>query len=321
MVVFMYKEFQTSAFYKCINDIEKVLHENYELIKDTTIILDSTWDLLDVDPFIEILSKSKYFNIDKLEIHEAVDLSKFHNKKTYYTALSNQFGWYDSLRSECLDWANIKIDKHFVALVRRPTMFRAEFLKLLIDMFPNDARVSFGTINRPNSYLDPYKKVMHPYSIPITLDKEQLDLIGSTYSPNNQIIYQNLVNVVLENSVDHLYVTEKTFKAFAWHQIPVFFAAPNHVQKIRSFGFDVFDDLINHDSYDLEQNTYKRKLKVISALKKFHTINGDPQVLREKIFDRLIDNDKILKDLVEEERKRFDPHDHLMQLKSAGIFV
>lgn len=321
MVVFMYKEFQSSAFYKCINDIEKVLQENYESIKDATVILDSTWDLLDVDPFIELLSKSKYFNINNLAVHEAVDLSKFHNKKTYYTALSNQFGWYDSLKNENIDWENISVDKHFVALVRRPTVFRAEFLKLLIDTFPNDARVSFGTINRPSSYLEPYKKIMHPHTIPITLDREQLDLIGSTYSPADQIIYKNLTNIVLENSVDHLYVTEKTFKAFAWHQIPVFFAAPKHVEKIRSFGFDVFDDLIDHESYDSENNTYKRQLKVVSALKKFYNNHNDINELRKKIFSRLKNNTEILSNIVEDERKRFDPQDHLTQLKTAGIFT
>ena len=319
MVVIMYGEYQTTAFYKCINDLKDILTKNYELIKNAKIILDSTWDLLNVDPFVTCIQQMKLFDDNNLSVHQATELSKFKNTETFYTALSNQFCWYDSLCDKNIDWKSITVDRHIVALVRRPTVERAEFIKLLLDSVSTYTRASFANMDRPDSYFDKYRKILSPYPIPMTIDNNKLDLITSTFSPESDIIYKSLCNVVCENSVDLLYLTEKTYKAFAWHQIPIFFAASGHVAKVRELGFDVFDDLSNGHRYDIETNVHLRKLKLISAIKQFVNTYQDIQSLRNSIFDRLVANNQRLHQIVEEERLRFDPAEHLIELKKYGL--
>lgn len=319
MIVLMYNEYQITAFQKCINDLKSILTENYDLIKDSTIILDSTWDLLSVDLFVDCLLNMKCFDYDKIIVHQAANITKHKNFKTFYTALSNQFCWYDTLQNENIDWKNILVDKHIVALVRRPTVFRAEFIKTLLDALSTNTRASFGNMDRPEHFFTKYKEILRPYPVPLMLDVEHLDLISATHSPKDYLLYKNLCNVVIENSIDFLYVTEKTYKAFAWHQVPIFFAATGHVEQMRKLGFDVFDDLLGNHSYDNETNNHVRKLKVISTLSKFVKNNPDINELREKIFHRFESNNKRLSELVEEERLRFDPKEHLDQLKLAGL--
>jgi len=68
-------------------------------------------------------------------------------------------------------------------------------------------------------------------------------------------------------SVWTAFLTEKSEKCFLLEQVPIWIAAPRQVQLARDFGFDVFDDLIDH-SYDTEPDPYCRIKLAIDQLQR-----------------------------------------------------
>jgi hypothetical protein len=89
---------------------------------------------------------------------------------------------------------------------------------------------------------------------------------------------RSIVNVISETSMDQYtnaeYVcwsrgmlTEKTMKAYAACQLPIWFAVKGFVQYQRELGFDVFDDIIDH-SYDNVENPLDRIPMIVKELKK-----------------------------------------------------
>ena len=60
-------------------------------------------------------------------------------------------------------------------------------------------------------------------------------------------------------------MTEKSYKCFALFQIPIWLAPYRAVECYRQLGFDVFDDIVDHD-YDLEFNPNKRISMVVDQI-------------------------------------------------------
>jgi hypothetical protein len=73
------------------------------------------------------------------------------------------------------------------------------------------------------------------------------------------------VNIVTEHDFQTNFASEKSIKPFLTEQIAVFVAGPGLVEKLRSFGLDVFDDIIDH-SYDLEHNQELRLQKIFALI-------------------------------------------------------
>lgn len=96
-----------------------------------------------------------------------------------------------------------------------------------------------------------------------------------------------LINVVQETSFDHdiqknfwntVFLTEKTFRPFVSGQIPIFITVKDHAKTLRKYGFDLFDDLIDH-SYDSEDDGLVRITQAVDQLEKICSIDID--VLKE----------------------------------------
>ena len=102
-------------------------------------------------------------------------------------------------------------------------------------------------------------------------------------------------------------LTEKTFKAFAWHQVPIFVATLGHVDLVRGLGFDLFEDIIDH-SYETCDDAYLYRMKIFlqlaKFLKKYPTVD-DWNKLRKDIWPRLVANHELLIKLKSE--KILDP--------------
>jgi hypothetical protein len=83
--------------------------------------------------------------------------------------------------------------------------------------------------------------------------------------------YKKIINLVTENTAGYddsdntkygtITFTEKAWKPFKTHQLPLYISLSGYVDKIRSLGFDVFDDFINH-SYDTVKD-HKLRLKLV----------------------------------------------------------
>ena len=63
--------------------------------------------------------------------------------------------------------------------------------------------------------------------------------------------YDSVFNIVTESfiSADDIFLTEKIFKPIIWHQPFIIIGNPGSIEFLRTDGFDVFDDIIDH-SYD-----------------------------------------------------------------------
>ena len=87
--------------------------------------------------------------------------------------------------------------------------------------------------------------------------------------------YSNILNLVTDNAVGFddsdnfkygtITLTEKAWKPFKTHQLPLYIGLPGYVGVIRNLGFDVYDDFIDH-SYDKEMNHIERIKMVVDEL-------------------------------------------------------
>ena len=153
----------------------------------------------------------------------------------------------------------------------------------------------------------PYYEIMPPELVkqmPLTFDDIGNDLSLSTYYEPPVQVKQSIINLVSEGTVVQAgihtvedtfirpLISEKTKKAFACYQFPIWLATPGFVTHLRHKGFDVFDDLIDH-SYDSELHTVKRIEMIVNETKKIVDLGIEPlKALLEKHWSRLEHNIK-----------------------------
>ena len=98
-------------------------------------------------------------------------------------------------------------------------------------------------------------------------------------------------------SKDKLFTfTEKTIKPFLAKQMPLFFALPGHVNLLRNLGFDMFDDIINHN-YDNELDSVKRLDMLLDELDRLLKVDllqfkNNNQTRFDKNYNHLFDLSK-----------------------------
>jgi hypothetical protein len=80
-----------------------------------------------------------------------------------------------------------------------------------------------------------------------------------------EAVYQNKSYGWCRVNTDRYFLTEKTTKSFYCRQLPLFVAPAGYVEHLRKLGFDVFDDILNHN-YDKEDNIFSRCDMIISHL-------------------------------------------------------
>ena len=218
--------------------------------------------------------------------------------------------FYSNLLQRNIDWENVEIDIPIISLAARPTLQRARLIKDLADMCKDKARLSFGNLQHwplKAKEIEIYADILNPHSFPLmqNTDDKFINFPGFFQDHVGENLFQSLVSVINEtNDFDNesVLLTEKSFKHFAWHQIPIFNATKGHVEVVRSLGFDLFDDIIDH-SYDNAPNSHIQHLKILTEvakfLKKYPTTN-DVNKLRRGIFHRLQSNNNLLNRLYQQ---------------------
>jgi hypothetical protein len=113
-------------------------------------------------------------------------------------------------------------------------------------------------------------------------------------------IYNNtLINLVTEtyyfnnlNKFSEMFISEKSWKSFTAKQIPIIIGPRGIISRIRDFGFDMFDDIVDH-SYDNEPDS----TRLFSAINSLNTIIKNCNITelsnltrdrREKNFNKMI---------------------------------
>ena len=105
------------------------------------------------------------------------------------------------------------------------------------------------------------------------------------------------VNILNETNLDDgfMHISEKSLKPFVFYQLPLFFASPLHVKHLREYyGFDMFDDFIDH-SYDLEIDNSKRFKLLESEIVKLYKKRNELKNFFEKNKNRFIHNREIVR--------------------------
>jgi len=208
-----------------------------------------------------------------------------------------------------VNWKDLLMNKHFLSLQRRASVGRLRFTKQLLDNF-NKEQYIISCGSQPNKWLNKLqnlKDAIYPYTLPILVDGE-IDNDSKQHYHTNEDFFKCLFNIVTETSSQtdddswrEIFLTEKTFKAFAYKQLPIWFAVPGTVQEVRKLGFDVFDDIINH-SYDSVVDQDTRMLMVINELKRLcmdYPIS-DLTKLRNNLWNRISKNMSLLNKLERE---------------------
>lgn len=179
--------------------------------------------------------------------------------------LTTHCHWFESFRVQTLDYS---VNHKFLALMRRPSLNRAKLARKLLNSV-SSLKISFGSMSQSNE-LGEWKDYFLADMLPLTIDG-QVDEFKQHDSAQD-IFSTCLFNIVAETSSQHnrqgwlgMLITEKTFKAFALKQIPLWWAVPGLVDEVRNLGFDVFDDLIDH-TYDQIDNEDQRLTTLIDQI-------------------------------------------------------
>jgi hypothetical protein len=130
---------------------------------------------------------------------------------------------------------------------------------------------------------------------------EVLPLIESEnrFASTEEIIRSSYINIVSESSCDYFkdtfFITEKSIKPFVLQQIPLFLGPKNIVSHYRNYGFDVFDDLINHSYDEIDDLDLKVNL-IYDELSKI--IKYDLKELFLKLNSRLLHNFNLFREMI-----------------------
>jgi hypothetical protein len=226
---------------------------------------------------------------------------------------------------------SIKLDKKFTFLlhIKHPRFHRLDLLTLLdvnglldsniIDWsftFKNDTNFD-DTIQTNNFLINQFKQTslldLSEENLNNSFKKICICKKASYYEPNNNFrisaldsygkesmksYEESYINIVTETNFNekHIHITEKSFKPFYLHQLPIFLANQNHIKTLKKeYGLDVFDDLIDH-SYDNEFNNLKRLYMVYNEIKRLSEIKDTIKRYYSDNIDRVLKNRKIIKE-------------------------
>jgi len=215
----------------------------------------------------------------------------------------NWYNFYNILSTHNINWKNITLEHYILSLANRPTIERALYTKDVIDIFKENALASFGVGGKITKQM---QDILEPYQTPMVIDINRKNFQNSyfhldTHQDINPKMFSCLFKLVLETTVEHLFISEKTFKAFAWHQIPIFVASEQHTRTLKDLGFDVFDDLfyelLGYNLYNTPatQKSFRIKVKtlLLKIRQKYPTL-AHIEDLRNSVWERLLHNNSRL---------------------------
>ena len=208
--------------------------------------------------------------------------------------------WWMHLQHYHVDWANLPMTHRLVCLMRRPSMGRGTLAKRLLTKFTTtELMMTFGTNGEHCD--EQIKKLIWPQPFPMIVDRPMADQVFQ-HRIDHDFFYRAPVNLIVESSSQtdsnvwrSIFITEKTFKALAWYQFPVWYAVPGLVREVRKMGFDVFDDLFDNHDYDSTQDPWVRMTQVVLLTRKF--CDQDVVALRRKHWSRLQKNADLIQEI------------------------
>ena len=208
--------------------------------------------------------------------------------------------WWMHLEHYKIDWANLPMTHKLTCLMRRPSVSRGTLAKRLLAKFDvNDLVMTFGTSGSDST--EDIRRMIWPHPYPMIVDRPMVDQVFQ-HRIDHDFFYRASVNLIVESSSQtdpnvwrSIFITEKTFKAMAWHQFPVWYAVPGLVSEVRKMGFDVFDDLFDDHAYDSTQDPWVRMTQVVLLAKRF--CDQDIVAMRQQHWSRLAKNADLIREI------------------------
>lgn len=149
---------------------------------------------------------------------------------------------------------------------------------------------------------------INPENFNFQSDQGQIFLVPEMADSFNNSYVNIVTESIFERKFNVIHHSEKSFRPFYYYQFPIYLASPEHVRFLEEeYGFDMFRDIINHDSYDLEWND---KLRFNLVFEEIQRINNSKEKFKEfykNNQDRFIKNKEIyIKIAKEGQIKDFD---------------
>jgi len=299
---------------------QQLLSSEYKLNPGDKLIVNCCNEGLGPDDLKQTIAAFEKYDFRVLfNAHITVPLS--YKYETFIDHFSAHCGFVQYNQNLDVDWENLILMKSFISLNRRPSESRCQLAKHILDNFDHETfLLSCGS--QPDPFLHDkqnLKDIMHPYTLPILLDGETDGMKDQHYHTNTDW-FACLINVVTETSSQtdddcwhEIFITEKTLKSFLYRQLPIFWAVPGTVKLVREMGFDVYDDIIDHN-YDTIQDPDVRLDAVINELKNITTKYNLDQMrnLRKQLWSRINKNVNLLVDLSKQQPQKMK--NYLMEL-------
>jgi hypothetical protein len=265
------------------------------------IILDFSAEAPEKEKYLEIceIFLTKNYNKNKLFFLDGgIETFKGLNHSLYPT-------WIGSWNSHnILPPKSLNERKYlFLVLARLAKTYRIKFvIEMLERKLDTVSLISCGSavedqnINMKNLF-DTIVPNKFRQRFPLIIDNIVERRIGT--QDHTPLFEDSLINVVIESGFDKLhpgdhcwdrkFYTEKTDKCFLLGHLPLFVAKKGYVFTLKNWGFDLFDDIIDH-SYDTIDNPDERIKAVANECERLYNLGKSEILSRNTIYERLLYN-------------------------------
>jgi len=99
----------------------------------------------------------------------------------------------------------------------------------------------------------------------------------------DQVVVDSCISLVIETYFDWpdtIAFSEKIFRALQLPRPIILYSMPGSVEVLRKYGFDVWDDIIDH-AYDVEPDQIQRQIKILDQLCQLRNLTYTDQQLKE----------------------------------------
>jgi hypothetical protein len=283
---------------KTINRIELFIKlnnlnaTNFYLLNNNSSLhsIDSTINLFKTEFLLETLVGEAYSNFNTINLDKKFTFL-LHIKHPRFQRLDllTLLDVNGLLDTDIIDWSfTFKNDTNFDDSVQTNNF--------LLNQFKSSSLLDLSESSLYNSFkkICTCKKLSY-YETNNTFRISALDSYGKETMKSYEESYINIVTETHFNE-KNIHITEKSFKPFYLHQLPIFLANVNHIKTLKKeYGLDLFDDLINH-SYDDEPNNLKRLYMVYDEIKRLSAMKDVIKEFYSNNIDRIKNNREVIKD-------------------------
>lgn len=305
----------TFGFFENTIPFADLLMDSLKTLSNLNVVLLSEHESVDKENFIKLNEFIDRHHIDGTKIHLINNNSLLNFYKSKYNSKINVLStkylpiFYSKLLNKHKIEFSINREFLFMCHNKRMKSHRIAVLAFLKKTnIINDVDWSF--------ILDSESNV--DYNLSPTL-KEEIEIIlkngnvKSKYEIDHVFKFGDLGDYICEDTFRNAYlnittetnfitedvhITEKSFKPFFFYQIPIFLSSAFHVKNLKEiYGFDLFEDVINHD-YDNETNFKKRFSLVCDEINRIYNNRDEIKKFIINNKERFLKNNEIVSNII-----------------------